>query len=161
MVVSSAEALVGEFYESVKSRLARGEFTLRPAQLARVLMRHPELSPAFATCLQYYITTLDQTRGNRNPSYKQMTSAVTQRNQSFRRFTEELLGRMPTLIQLSSELASLHQYHFHPYVVDWHSIAGQLPEVHRHFQLPAFNRNVLLKRTRGDADGKPPWALGR
>jgi hypothetical protein len=160
LVTSAAEALVGEFYESIKHQLPSPPFTLSITQLSRLLMRHPKLSSSFAVCLQFYMTTLDQSRGNRNPSYKQMTIAVTQKNQSFRRFTQEFVAQTPLLLELYGKLSNLHEFHFHPFLVDWHSIAGQLPEVHRHFELPGFNRNILIKRARGD-DARPPWAVGR
>ena len=159
LVTSAADALVGDFYDAIKHQLPPAPYTLSVSQLSRLLMRHPMLSISFAVCLQYYMTTLDQSRGNRNPSYKQMTIAVTLKNQSFKRFTDEFVKNSPMLLQLYRELSNLHNIHFHPYLVDWHSIAGQLPEVHRHFELN-FNRNILVKRGRGDPD-KPPWAFGR
>ena len=59
LVTSAAEALVLEFYSSVKPRM-RHDFYMSVKQYARYLMRHNSLSRGFAVCLQYYMTSIDQ-----------------------------------------------------------------------------------------------------
>ena len=122
-------------------------------------MRHPDISPLFGICLQYYMVTLDQARGNRNPSYKQITMATTQQYQAFRRFTGELMGLSQALYKCFRDIQSVHEFHFHPYLVDWHAIIGQLPEVHTHFPRPLDN--MLLRRIRNPQGRRPPWLRGR
>jgi hypothetical protein len=154
-VTSAAEALVGEFYDSIKGRMPRC-FTLSPKQYARLLMRHPQIAPFFANCLQHYMTSLDQTRGGRNPSYKQITSVTTGRCQSFKRFTAELESRAAELAVFYRAVANLEGFYFHPYLVDWHAIAGQLPEAHRHFAKRLDNLALRHRRAREDRE---PWRV--
>lgn len=157
MVTSAAEALVSDFYQSIQARMADGA-RLGITQYARLLMRHPELSQYFAVCLQSYMTSLDQARAGRNPSYKSMTIATVARFQSFKRFTSEL-ARMNGALQAFYELIrDMREFHFHEWVVDWYGIAGQLPEVHRYFERP--QDNMVAKRLR-NAQGDPPWLYGR
>lgn len=157
IVTSAAEALVCDFYDSLKPRMHK-DYVLSIRQLARLLMRHEALSPHFANCLQHYMTSLDQTRGGRNPSYKQMTSVSTARFQSFKRFVGELEARAGELSGFYRGVASVHEFLFHRYLVDWHGVAGQLPDVHRHFT-PKID-NMALRRKRNPQD-QEPWRVGR
>ena len=157
IVTSAAEALVCDFYDSLKPRMHK-DYVLSIRQLARLLMRHEALSPHFANCLQHYMTSLDQTRGGRNPSYKQMTSVSTARFQSFKRFVGELEARAGELSKFYRGAADVHEFLFHRYLVDWHGVAGQLPDVHRHFT-PKID-NMALRRKRNPQD-QEPWRVGR
>lgn len=159
LVTAAAEALVADFYESVQHQMRPG-WALDVQQYARLLMRHPTLSQYFGLCLQSYMTSLDQARPGRNSSYKVMNTATMLRFQSFKRFVKELQAREADLGKLYATFAGLENFHFHPYLVDWHSIAGQLPEAHRFFARP--QDNMLLKRLRNpQGAGRAPWLVGR
>ena len=159
LVTSAAEALVSDFYQSVRPRM-RVEWVLSVPQYARLLMRHPELSQYFAVCLQSYMTSLDQGRPGRNASYKVMNSATVSRFQSFKQFVRELESRSTELTGLYGTFAAPEQFHFHPYLVDWYEIAGQLPEAHRYFVRP--QDNMLLKRMRNaQGETRAPWLYRR
>jgi hypothetical protein len=159
LVTAAAEALVADFYQSVRPRM-KEEWALDVQQYARLLMRHPTLSQYFALCLQSYMTSLDQARPGRNSSYKVMNTATMLRFQSFKRFVKELESRASELARLYEEFEGLRGFHFHPYLVDWYSIAGQLPEAHRFFARP--QDNMLLKRLRNpQGAGRAPWLVGR
>lgn len=155
-MTSAAETLVSEFYDDIKARM--GGHPLTVGQYARLLMRHQRLAPYLANCLQYYMVSLDQTRGGRNPSYKQMSSVSTAKFQSFKRFVKELEAHSADLATFYATLGHARVAFFHHYLVDWHAIAGQLPEAHRHFA-PRLD-NLALKRRRNPRDGAP-WAVGR
>jgi hypothetical protein len=157
LVTAAAEALVSDFYQSIQGRMA-DEWRLGVQQFARLLMRHPALSHYFAVCLQSYMTSLDQARAGRNPTYKSMTIATVTRFQSFKRFTVELERMGGALQDFYDSIHSVNQFHFHEWLVDWYGIAGQLPEVHRYFDRP--QDNMVLKRMR-NAQGDPPWVYGR
>ena len=111
-------------------------------------------------CLQSYMTSLDQARPGRNASYKVMNSTTVARFQSFKQFVKELESRSTELNALYSLFAALEQFHFHPYLVDWYEIAGQLPEAHRYFVRP--QDNMLLKRMRNaQGEMRAPWLFRR
>jgi hypothetical protein len=159
LVTAAAEALVADFYQAVRSRMQAG-WVLSVSQYARLLMRHPDLSQYFAVCLQSYMATIDQARPGRNASYKVMNAATVARFQSFKQFVKELELRSTELSGLYREFANLEQFHFHPYLVDWHEIAGQMPEAHRYFVRP--QDNMLLKRMRNAQGGmRAPWLYRR
>lgn len=158
-ITAAAEALVADFYDSVRDRMPKG-WVLSVARFARLLMRHPSLSQYFGVCLQSYMTSLDQARPGRNASYKAMNTATVMRFQSFKRFVKEFEAHAQQLYALYKELSDLENFHFHQYVVDWYEIAGQLPETHRFFARP--QDNLLLKRLRNpQGQGRAPWLVGR
>lgn len=158
-ITAAAEALVADFYQSVRARM-KPQWALSVPRFARLLMRHPSLSQYFGVCLQSYMTSLDQSRPGRNASYKSMNQATVARFQSFKRFVVELRTHGHQLSDLYKALESLEQFHFHPYVVDWYGIAGQLPEAHRYFPRP--QDNLLLKRIRNaQGQARAPWLVGR
>jgi hypothetical protein len=72
-VSAMSEALVGMFYDALKQTFPKGVVISRP-QLSRYLRRHPDYCGEFAHCLYHYMTSMEQIRGNRNPSYKAMNS---------------------------------------------------------------------------------------
>jgi hypothetical protein len=159
VVTAAAEALVADFYDSVRDRMHKGAI-LSVQRFARLMMRHPVLSQYFGVCLQSYMTSIDQSRPGRNASYKAMNTATVMRFQSFKRFVREFESHAHVLHALYKELAELEHFHFHPYVVDWYDIAGQLPEAHRFFARP--QDNLLLKRLRNpNGEGRAPWLVGR
>lgn len=157
-VTSPAEALVMEFYPQLTKRMpAQGKLT--PAQLSRYFMRHPKFSPAFAHVLQYYMQHLDNGRGGRNPSYKQVTQTGVMRALQFRTFVEHLERER----QLMAVLYLFNQNHLqhlsNPYLVDWHYVVGKLPEVHRHY--PRSGEVFLGGGKRRWEAGEPPWLYTR
>ena len=159
LITSAAEALVSDFYQSVKPRMST-DWCLSIRQYARLLMRHPELAQYFAVCLQFHMTSLDQTRPGRNASYKVMNTATIARFQSFKRFSSELERRNGELQGFYRTINSIRNFHFHEWTVDWYAIAGQMPEVHRYFERP--QDNILIKRMRNaQGEVQPPWLFGR
>lgn len=160
IITSAAEALVADFYDSTRVWMPAKPWTLSITQLARLLMRHEELSQHFAVCLQTYMTSMDQARPGRNASYKAMNTAAVTRFQSFKRFVAEIQRRSLEVSRVCNELGNLKNFCFHKYLVDWHGIAGQLPETHRFFPRP--QDNLLLKRMRNtDGKAREPWLVGR
>ena len=81
------------------------------------------------------------------------------RYQSFRRFTQELEAHAAELQRFYQEIHDIEAYCFHPLLVDWHAIAGQLPEVHRHFARP--QDNAVRRRLAASQAGVVPWLYGR
>lgn len=157
-VTSPAESLVMEFYPQVSTRMSPPGL-LSPAQLARYLMREPGMAAPFAHCLQYYMLSLENGRGGRNPSYKQMTSVSTFRAQSFKLFAQHFESKRPQMQKFYQDALDPHTALFHPYLIDWHSIVGKLPEVHRHYPRPddAFLGGNRKKWNSSDA----PWMYSR
>lgn len=148
-----------EFYDDIKNRMSP-HARLDVREYARLLMRHPSTTHSFAVCLQSYMATLDQARPGRNSSYKVMSAATTARYQAFVRFTKELEGARTELAKVYTLIrASDHERFFGIYVVDWHSIAGQLPEVHRHFERP--HENMVRRRLKNTLADRVPWLHGR
>jgi hypothetical protein len=161
-ITSPAEALVSEYYPYLESKFAPNARLTR-AELARLFMRHPDISAEFASCLHHFSTNLEQTRGGRNASYKQMTYTSMARAASYKRMGDLLGQKMTVLVDLFHQLADTHNRHFHHMIVDWYAILGQMPQVHRFF----FNSSSLtssVKRARRDAAAAahiPPWRTGR
>ena len=158
LVTAAAEALVLEFYNDVKGRMHE-TYRLDVRQYARLLMRDPVLSHPFAVCLQSYMTSIDQVRPGRNASYKVLTSTAMARYQAFARFTKDLEAERGRLAMFYETIQNLTNFHFHEYTVDWHAIAGQLPEVHRHFERP--RESAVRRRLKGSMADRVPWLYGR
>jgi hypothetical protein len=159
-VTSPAEALANEFYPYLESMFPPG-LNLTRMELARILMRHSETTAEFASCLYYYTTSLEQTRGGRNASYKQMSSISMARATSHKRMGDLLGSKLNTLRAVFKLLEDFHSRRFHPLIVDWHSILGQMPQVHRYFDNSSVMQG-LLKRARRQAPDPayvPPWRL--
>lgn len=160
-VTAPAEALASEFYKHIEASF-HPSGRLSRAELARVLMRHPETSAEFATCLHFYSTGLEQTRGGRNASYKQMSMTTHARTSSYRRMGDLLGDKMPELTRFFQSLENLHERHFHPFTTDWHYILGQMPQIHRHFDANDSFRRQASRRPNPNAAGHvPPWRFGR
>lgn len=161
-VTSPAEALASDFYRYVEVFFP-AQRRLSRAELARILMRHPETATDFAVCLYSFINSLEQSRGGRNASYKAMSVTSAARVASYKRFGDLLNEKMGVLRTFFSDvLADAHAKWFHPYLVDWHAILGQMPQVHRYFS----NAGAGLfpaKRGRNPAarDHVPPWKFGK
>ena len=161
-VTAPAEALASEFYPFVESRF-HADARLTHMELARVLMRHPETAAEFASSLHYYGTSLEQARGGRNASYKQMTAVNTYRAISHKRLGDLLGAKMGELTAVFQALADPHDRAFHPLIVDWHAILGQMPQVHRYFKNSAALQGLIKRARRNGTDAAhvPPWRAGR
>ena len=162
-VTAPAEALAGEFYQYLDKNFHQ-DFKLTRLELARVFMRHPEIAPEFASCLHYYSTDLEQTRGGRNASYKQMSVITASKASSYTRLGNMLAEKGHVLREAFSSLSSEHGFYLHPYIVDWYSVLGQMPYVHRYFEEPVDTwGGVGNTRNNGNnsAGNAPPWKIGR
>jgi hypothetical protein len=161
-VTSPAEALASDFYKFVEMYFPESR-KLSRAELARVLMRHPETATDFAVCLYNFINSLEQSRAGRNASYKAMSATSAARVASYKRFGDLLSEKMGSLRAFFAEtLADPHRSRFHPYLVDWHTILGQMPQVHRFFDSSGSSL-FPAKRARNPAarDRVPPWKFGK
>ena len=157
-VTAPAEALASEFYPHIeglaKARLSR-------AELARVLMRHPETATDFATCLHFYSTGLEQARGGRNASYKQMSVVNSARAMSYKRMGD-LLGAKMTVLTAYFLTLEPHTRTFDPYLVDWYAILGQMPQVQSFFDTQSVLPGFPKRRRAPDAgEHVPPWKFGK
>lgn len=158
-VTAPAEALASEFYPYIEAWFPPN-FKLTHMEFARVLMRFEPTAAEFATCLHFYGTSLEQARGGRNASYKQMTTVSTYRAVSHKRFGDLLAIKMQELRDTFALLGShKHSQLFHPLVVDWHAILGQMPQTHRFFQNDSLVQGLLQTTRRNGADSAhvPPW----
>jgi len=161
-VTSPADTLVSEFYPHIAVWFT--QTTLTRTELARVLMRLEDTTVEFANCLHFYASSLEQARGGRNASYKQMTTVSTFRAMSHKRFGDLLGAKAEILRDVINEIGSSHHNRtFHPLVVDWYNILGQMPQAHRFFMNKNFAQS-LIKRPRRDARVEahvPPWRTMR
>jgi hypothetical protein len=161
-VTAPAEALASEFYKYMEDMLP-ADRKLSRAELARVLMRHPDTATDFATCLHFYSTGLEQARGGRNASYKQMSTVSAARATSYKRMGDLLGAKMTVLSAYFQTLeGNMHNRAFDVYVVDWYEILGQMPQVHRFFDNLSMMPGVKRSRRNPDAaDHVPPWKFGK
>lgn len=160
-VTSPAEALTSDFYAHIEPHMLPLEFKLTPMELARLFMRHPAFATEFAQALHFYTGTLEQSRGARNASYKQMRQTDAARIASYKRFGALLEERSPELKAALAELCTREAYYLHCWTVDWYDILGQIPPVHRYFdEAPAF-QGVSSRATGDDGDILPPWLVSR
>lgn len=163
-ITAPAESLVAEFYPYIEPWFDPNK-KLTHAELARVLMRFEPTAAEFATCLHYYSTSLEQARGGRNASYKQMSTVSTNRAITHKRFGDLLAKKMIDLRAVFYDIAFDDQNrYFHPLVVDWHTILGQMPETHRFFKNDSLVQGLLRQAPRRNgADGAhvPPWRTMR
>jgi hypothetical protein len=163
-ITAPAESLVAEFYPYIEPWFDPSK-KLTHAELARVLMRFEPTAAEFATCLHYYSTSLEQARGGRNASYKQMSTVSTNRAITHKRFGDLLAKKMIDLRAVFYDIALDDQNrYFHSLVVDWHTILGQMPETHRFFKNDSLVQGLLRQAPRRNgADGAhvPPWRTMR
>jgi hypothetical protein len=163
-ILGPAEALASEFYPFIEQRF-HPEARLTRAELARLLMRHEDTAAEFASCLHFYGTSLEQARGGRNASYKQMSVVTAYRAMSHKRFGDLLALKMPVLAAVFQDLGSgLHNRMFDPLIADWHAILGQMPQTHRFFNNSSTVQGLIRRARRNGAnDGAhvPPWLVTR
>ncbi len=161
-VTAPAEALASEFFPYIETWVPES-VKLTRTEFARVLMRLPDLSADFASCLHFYATSLEQARGGRNASYKQMSVVSTYRALSHKRFGDLLAAKASILRETFARLGTtMHARLFDPAIVDWHTILGQMPVVHRLFQNTSVNQGLLRRvATNHGAAHVPPWRTMR
>jgi hypothetical protein len=163
VVTAPAEALAGEFHAALVRKMP-DSITLRPTrlELARVLMRHDEFAPEFASALHYYMANLEQTRGGRNANYKQIRMMSAARVTSYQSLGKMLAEKQGVLLQVLADIGASEATHYlHPLTVDWYAILGQAPPVHRYFE-DASPYQGLSEARRATAEGRvPPWRFGR
>jgi hypothetical protein len=157
-VTSAAESLATEFYDHFKLRMP-ANYKLTCIELARIFMRHPAISPEFASCLHYSMTNIEQTRGGRNASYKQMNMVSMAKVQSYNRFGKWLQDNDTVTMGVLREMQNFHSFNLHPLIVDWYKIAGQMPHVHKSFE-GYIDKNTKWQQEKG-SKAVPPWKLGR
>jgi hypothetical protein len=179
LVTSAAESMATEFYDYFQSRM-HPEYKLTCMELSRIFMRHPAIAPEFASCLHYSMTNIEQvcvffvipvasntdlrwqntqTRGGRNASYKQMNMVSMAKVQSYNKFGNWLQDNEITIAGILRDVQTIHGFHFHPLIIDWYKIAGQMPHVHKSFE-GYINKNSKWQQEKG-SKAVPPWKLGR
>lgn len=155
-ITSAAESLVSSFYDSFILGF-RDKITLE--MMTRIFMRDASLSPLFASCLNFHMSTLDQTRPWRNPTYKQMTVTSTASAQQYYALLRSIDAKRVSIHKTFERLVEHEESRmFNPLVIDWYSIAGQLPQTHKHFRHRIDN--LLFKRRRANQDVLP-WKVAR
>lgn len=157
-VTAPAETLAAEFFPFLEPWFPK-EHPFTRAELARILMRHEEFSTDFATCLHYYMVSLEQSRGGRNASYKQMTQVSNARAWSYSRMGNMLAEKQTVLMRFFRELRDPANYWFHPTIVDWYCIMGQIPQVHKYFDDEAAQSGPAPRIRNGGI--VPPWRFAR
>lgn len=160
-VTAPAEALAGEFYAHMEQFMTPAKNKLTRMELARVLMRHPDFSPEFASALHYFTSSLEQSRGARNANYKQISMMNAARINSYKRLGALLEEKGQILAEVIQSLCSDSAYLLHPLTVDWYDILGQMPPVHRYFDDPTPYQGVSETRLAGTGPNDPPWRFGR
>ena len=98
------------------------------------------------------MTVLEHGRGNRNPSYKAMGKEQAMYAGAMTRFADVLKA---SLQRIRVEVAG-QSVLFGVAFIDWHYIAGQMPQHHRDFD--AFSGAFLFRSRAGNrANALPPW----
>lgn len=163
-VTAPAEALAGEFFPYIEPLMAGAPPHLRLSrmELARVFMRHPDIAGEFASALQHFSNSLEQTRGRRNANYKQINMMNSARVISYNRLGNLLDQKGPMLTQLLKKLCTEASSRLHPMTVDWYAILGQIPPVHRYFEDTTPYHGISASRQASAAQGQvPPWRFGK
>jgi len=158
-VTAPGEALAGEFWAYFQDQFPQNH-RLSRMEFARVLMRHEDFASEFASCLHYYSTSLEQTRGGRNANYRQMAQINASKAWSYNRLGN-LLAEKSDVLRLAFQGIETHVIPtMHPLLVDWHSILGQMPQVHRYFDDSAAHNTSRMRRT-AHGGQVPPWKFAR
>lgn len=160
-VTAPAEALASEFYANIEPYMLPAQYKLSTMELARLFMRHPDFAPEFAQALHYYTGSLEQSRGARNASYKQMRQTDLARISSYKRFGTLLEERSASLLTALRQVCTREAYYLHHWTVDWYDILGQIPPVHRYFDEVSALQVNTTRMTSDDGDILPPWLVSR
>lgn len=133
MIASAAENLAMKCVNV----LPMGYRKLPAIVIARILWRSPITCTLFAESLYWHINSIEQTRGGRNPSYKQMSTVSNHNAQSYYKLLRSIEGQFRMFVRDSQfPIDQEIEIMFHVLSIDWYDIAGQLPEIHKHFKLP-------------------------
>ena len=154
-VTAAGEALLAGFFPTIQAAFPPNLHITR-AQVSRYLRRHPDYCGEYAHCLYHYMTSLEQMRGNRNPSYRAMQTEKMTHIAAMKRMAALITDKIwaiRTDVQNVDDSALI----FDPRFVDWHYIAGQLLAHHKEFD--GYVNSFSLYRTRagGRANQFPPW----
>jgi len=154
-VTAASEALVGNFFENLRPYLPKG-LPVSRRHLACYMRRHSTYSSEFAQCLYHFMTSLDHSRGNRNPSYKAMGKEQAMYVTAMKNMSELLHSN---LVQIKEEFARFGRASllFDVMFVDWHYIAAQMPQHHKDFDSFSNSFNLFRTRAGGRANAFPPW----
>ena len=158
-VTAASEALVGLFYDDLRAYIPPALSVTRQ-QLSRYLRRSERYRTEFAHCLYHYMTSLEQGRGNRNPSYKAMDKEQAMyvvAMKSMAQLLQSHLEDLRTTFRMFAEKDLLFDHRF----IDWHHISAQMPQHHKEFEGYANNFNLYRSRAGGRANAFPPWQQGR
>lgn len=164
-VTAPAETLAADFFQAVTGAMPGvtrpGEWT--PLVLARVFMRHETSATEFAQALHFFCASLEQTRGARNASYRQMHQTELARVASYKRFGIFLESHWHLLARelVGGMTGNNQQGYLQPLTVDWYDILGQMPEIHRYFEEIPLSKGVSARMGEADAGVIPPWLFSR
>jgi hypothetical protein len=164
VVTAPAEALAGDFFPFVEPLMSSVAPALRLSrmELARVFMRHPEISGEFASALQHFSNSLEQTRGRRNANYKQISMMNAARVNSYNRLGTLLDQKGPMLTALLKTLCTEPASRLNHLTVDWYAILGQIPPIHKYFEDTTPYHGISAARHANAAQGQvPPWRFGK
>jgi len=156
-VTGPAEVLTNSFFTDMPlNRNGQQELMTCP-EMARLFMRNTETCVEFASCLQYFVSNIDQARGTRNASYKQMNVVMQARNQGMRSFGATLQRVMPRLRPVFQAIKdTLEAQYLSVHTVDWHDILGQIPHAHQAFDdTAAFGMDTQARAPL--RPGAAPW----
>jgi hypothetical protein len=161
-VTAPAEALASDFYQHIEQHTSRRGDKLTTRELARIFMRHEEFAAEFAQALHFYSGFLEQSRGARNASYKQMRATEAGRVMSYKRFAAILESKWSTLSAIIRDLcAQESNFLLDSLTVDWYNILGQMPQVHKYFDEPPQFQGVASRMESMGGDILPPWLFSR
>lgn len=161
-ITAPAEALATDFVENIRASLTPApETPLSSLVLARVFMRHETFAAEFAQALHFYSGALEQGRGARNASYRQMRQTEAARIASYKRFGGFLETNWRTLTRAIADGCSETGQYLHPLTVDWYDILGQMPPIHRYFDEPPSFQGVSDRQNDVDGGVLPPWLFSR
>ena len=79
--------------------------------------------------------------------------------QSYNRFGRWLEDNDILLTNILRDLCTFHKIHFHPLILDWYKIAGQMPILHKSFDGFADKQTKWLQEK--GTKSVPPWRVGR
>lgn len=127
VITSHCETLVEKCIQAIPPRL----HWMPRIYLARTLWRCEDTRTPWQQALYWHITDTEQNRGGRNPSYKQMNNSLNHYAQSYYALIRSInQANWDVMIPENNVVLQVTRIH----TIDWHSIVGQLPYVHKKFQ---------------------------
>jgi len=127
VITSHCETLVEKCIQAIPPRL----HWLPRIYLARTLWRCEDTRTPWQQALYWHITDSEQNRGGRNPSYKQMNNSLNHYAQSYYALIRSInQANWDVMIPADNVVRMVTRI----LTIDWHSIVGQLPYVHKKFQ---------------------------